>query len=166
MKHLTRRSFHISWLVVALSVLALVGCDNQLNFSPTVPTFTQINTVVGAVRTLQISGELESESGACLKAMILFDGQEVQGSRSRCEEAEGCANLELSAVIGAFAGQHTITFKVLRQTVETENYRGSGTVAISIADLHFEEPVTVELRPQRDALQAGEGLTFELELLD
>lgn len=165
-KLLATRKLHSRLLAMMLPVLVLVACDNQLNISPTAPTFTDITGTVGAIRNLHISGSLAAEQGSCLRATILFDGQEIDGARSRCQDSEGCAELELAGGIGAFAGRHTITFKVLRQSAETDEYLARGIVEISIADLQFTEPVTLDLAPKRGSLQAGEGLTFEIHLLD
>jgi hypothetical protein len=153
-------------LALLLPGLVLVACDNSLNISPTVPTFTEINTNIGAIRTLDISGTLVAAQGSCIKATILFDGQEIEGARSRCQEIEGCSELELDGVIGAFAGHHTITFQVLRQSAESEEYRASGRAEVSRADLQLPGPAILDLVPKRGTLQAGQGLTFEIDLLD
>jgi len=165
-KLLAPRKPHSRLLALLLPGLVLVACDNSLNISPTVPTFTEINTNIGAVRTLEISGTLAAAQGPVIKATILFDGQEIEGARSRCQEIEGCSELELDGVIGAFAGHHTITFKVLRQEADFEEYLASGIVEISRADLHLPEPAHLDLPPTRATLQAGEGVRFEIDLLD
>lgn len=160
-----RKPRSLLWAIL-LPGLVLVACDNQLNISPTVPAFTEINTNVGAVRTLEISGSLAAEQGSCQRATILFDGQEIQGSRARCQEAEGCAELQLAGVIGALAGHHTITFQVLRQSQEIQGYLAAGAIQVSRAGLQLPEPVVLDLQPIQATLQAGEGVTYEINLLD
>lgn len=163
---LAHRKMHYGLLAMLLPGLVLVACDNQMNISPTVPTFTDITTNFGAIRTLRISGSLVAEQGSCLRATILFNGVEIQGARTRCEDAQGCAELELAGEIGAPAGHHTITFEVLRQSAESQEYRVTGRVEVSGADLRFLEPAILNLRPKRAALQAGEGVSYEIDLLD
>jgi hypothetical protein len=165
-KLLAPRKPHSRLLALLLPGLVLVACDNSLNISPTVPTFTEINTNIGAIRTLEISGTLAAAQGSVIKATILFDGQEIEGARSRCQELDGCGELELAGVISAFPGHHTITFKVLRQEAELEDYLASGIVEIFRADLNLPEPAHLDLPPTPASLHAGEGVGFEIDLLD
>ncbi len=160
------RNPHFLLLAMLIPGLVLVACDNQMNFSPTVPTFTNFTSNAGGVRTLRISGSLVAEQGSCVKATILFNGVEIQGARSRCQEAQGCVELELAGDISTPAGHHTITFQVLRQAVEIEEYLASGQVEISGADLHLPQPVVLDLLPERASLKAGEGVSFQIHLLD
>jgi len=165
-KLLAPRKPHSLLLAMLLPGLVLVACDNRLNISPTVPTFTEFTNNVGVIRTLDISGSLAAEQGSCLRATILFDGQEIQGARTRCQEAEGCAELQLAGVVAAFGGHHTITFKVLRQSQETQGYLAAGAIEVSRAGLQLPEPVVLDLSPTRASLQAGEGVTYEIDLVD
>lgn len=160
------RKLHYQLLVMLLPGLVLVACDNQLNITPTAPTFTDFTANVGGIRTVSISGRLVAEQGSCIKATILFNGQEIDGARSRCNDAQGCAELELAGEIGTPPGHHTITFKVLRQSAEIEEYQATGRIEISGADLNLPEPVSINLQPKWAALQAGEGVTFKIALLD
>lgn len=165
-KLLAPRKPHFRLLALLLPGLVLVACDNSLNISPTVPTFTEINTNIGALRTLEISGTLAAAQGTVIRATILFDGLEIEGARSRCQEFDGCSELELSGVIGAFVGHHTITFKVLRQESDFEDYLATGFVEVTRADVQLPEPARLDLQPTRATLQAGEGVRFEIDLLD
>ena len=127
-KLLAPRKLHFLLLAILLAGSVLVACDNQMNISPTVPTFTEFHLQRRrAIRTLRISGSLVAEQGSCLKATILFNGVEIQGARSRCEDAQGCVDLELAGDIGTPAGHHTITFQVLRQSAEIGRVPGQWT---------------------------------------
>ena len=167
MKHqLTHHSSHLRLLAMLILVLALVSCDNQVNVSPTAPRFSDMNPTVGALRTLSISGTLISEQGSCLKATILFNGEEIDGARSRCHKAQGCAELQLAGAVSTFAGHHTITFRVLQQSAETDEYLAAGSVAVSRVDVQLFGPVVLNLETTRASLQSGEGVTFDLALWD
>lgn len=167
MKQLSNRRRHPSALLAMLLLgLALAACDNEINVSPTAVTFPDFSSPVEALRTLHISGTLAAERGSCIKAMILFDGSEINGTRVRCPDSEGCSELDLAGEISAFAGHHTITFKVLRQSAETDDYLATGAVEVSRLDLNLPDPVVIELQPTRASLREGEGVTFEIALLD
>lgn len=167
MKHqLTNHSSHLRLMAMLILGLALVSCDNQVNVGPTAPRFSDMSPTVGALSTLNISGTLISEQGSCLKATILFNGEELDGARSRCHKAKGCAALELAGAVSTPAGHHTITFKVLQQSAETDEYLAAGSVAISRVDVQFLEPVVLNLETTRASLQSGEGITYEIALLD
>ena len=159
-------SLHAPMLAILVAGMVLTACDNQLNISPTVPTYSDFDDSVGGLRTLSITGTLAAEKRSCEKATILFNGAEIPGARSLCQEAEGCAELELAGVISAPAGHHTITFKVLRQRVDSDEYLVTGSVEFAGIDLGFLEPFALELQPKRATLQPGEGVTYEIELLD
>ena len=167
MKHRdTYRSYRSQLLAMLLAAAALAACDNQINVSPTVTAFPDFPSPVDALRTLEISGTLVAEEGSCKKATILFDGLEIQGARTRCEDPNGCAEMALSGVISAFAGHHTITFQVLRQSQDIDTYLALGEVEISRLDLNLPDPVEIELGPTRAPLGPGEGVTFDIDLLD
>ena len=70
-------------LAMLILGLVLVACDNQFNVGPTEPDFPRFDPNQGQIKTLEITGTLVSEQGSCLKAAILFDGQEINGSRAR-----------------------------------------------------------------------------------
>jgi len=165
-KLLAHRTFHYRLLAMLLLGSTLAACDNQVNVGPTEPMFPDLTPTVGALRTLQISGSLASAQGSVSKATILFDGQEINGARSLCPESQGCARLELAGVVSSPAGHHTITFKVLRQSAETDEYLATGTVAVSRPEPLFPDPVVLDLRPTRATLQPGEGVSFEIDLWD
>ena len=165
-KLIAPRGIHPRWLAMLLLGLVLGACDNQVNISPTEPRFPDFTPTVGALRTLRISGSLAAAQGSCLKATILFDGQEINGARSRCQKAQGCARLELTGVVSSPAGHHTITFKVLRQSAEADEYLATGLVEVSRFDVQFPEPVVLELQPIRATLQPGDGVTFTIDLWD
>lgn len=158
-------------LLSPLLAMVLLGsvqsaCDNQLNISPTVPTFTEITTNVGSLRNLQISGNLESEQGSIVRATILFNGHEIQGARTRCDLPDGCADLDLQGVISSPTGRHTLTFKVLRQSEESSQYLASGSIEVTRTGIQLPDPAVIDLEPVRASLSAGEGITFEFELSD
>ena len=167
MKHQhTRNSYRSLLLTVLLLATAVTACDNQVNVAPAVIAFPDITSPVEAIWTVRISGTLAAEQGSCIKAMILFDAAEIGSSRVRCQEPDGCDELELSGVVTALAGTHTIAFKVLRQAEEVENYLGTGFVEVSRADLNLGSPVILDLRPTRESLQEGESVIFEIDLRD
>ena len=167
MKHKTLHRNQFTALLAALIIgTGLVACDNQVNFSPTVPTFGDFDPQEDAMWTVRISGSLASDHGSCIKATILFDGQEIQGAKTRCEDPGGCSRLELSGVVNALEGHHTITFKVLRQSVEQDGYLASGFVELTRGDLDFGTGVLLNLEPIRDTLQQREGVTYEFDLRD
>ena len=161
-----RRVSLVPLFVLLLLGLALAACDNQVNIGPTEPEFSAFTPTEGGLRTLSITGTLVADQGSCVKATILFDGLEINGARSKCQSAQGCTELHLAGVVSAPAGHHTITFKVLRQSADIEDYLATGAVGISGLELDFLEPVSIELRPTRAALQAGEGVSFDLNLYD
>ncbi len=163
---LTKKKLSIVLLAVLLPAFGLVACDNRLEISPTVPTFTSVSVNVGALRTLDIHGTLLAENGSCVRATILFDGVEINGARSKCPEAAGCTRLDLHGTVSAFAGEHVITFQVLRQRQSLEDYLATGEVEITGIDLGSLDPVRLELPPTHGTLSEGQGLTFELELQD
>lgn len=165
-KLLTRRSLQSPWLAMLLLGLVLSACDNSVNISPTEPRMPDFTPTVGALRTLRISGSLAAAQSSCLQATILFDGQEIEGARSKCQAAKGCADLELGAVVSAPAGHHTITFQVLRQSAEADRYLATGIVEVSRADVQLPEPVVLELQPVRATLHPGDGVSFAIDLWD
>ena len=163
---ITRQGLRSLSLAPILLGLVLGACDNSVNISPTEPRFSDLTPTVGALRTLRISGTLASAQASCQRATILFDGQEIEGARSRCREAQGCAELDLAAVVSAPVGHHTITFRVLRQSAEAEEYLASAIVEVSRDDVQLPEPAVLELQPVRATLQPGDGVTFEIDLWD
>ena len=164
-KLLTRRSFHSHSLAILLLALVAAGCSNEMNFGPTAPQEPQFPRTGDAIWTLHIAGSLAATNSSLLRATVLFDGQELDGARIQCEEAKGCAQLELGGVVGtAFRGHHPITFQVLRQAAENEDYLATGIVEVSRVDSPSLESLVIQLQPTRATLQAGEGVTFELDL--
>jgi hypothetical protein len=146
--------------------LVLGACDNSVNISPTEPRMPDFTPTVGALRTLSIAGTLATDKGSCAKATILFDGHEISGARVRCQKAQGCARLDLAGVVSSPAGHHTITFKVLRQSAEAQDYVASAIVEVSRDDVQLPEPAVLELEPVRATLQAGDGVSFTIDLWD
>jgi len=163
-KQLNHRSIRTLLLAPILLALVVAGCDNEMNIGPTEPQFPVIPSTADAVWTLHISGSLAAANGSLLNATVLFDGQELDGARIQCEEAKGCAQLELGGVVGtAFRGHHPITFQVLRQAAENEDYLATGIVEVSRVDSPSLESLVIQLQPTRATLQAGEGVTFDIE---
>lgn len=163
-KLLTRRSFHSQSLAILLLALVAAGCSNEMNFGPTAPQEPQFPRTGDAIWTLHIAGSLAATNSSLLRATVLFDGQELEGARSQCQEARGCAQLELGGVVSTSAGHHTITFQVLRQAEEVDSYLATGIVEVSRLDVQGLDPLIIQLQPTRATLQAGEGVTFELDL--
>jgi hypothetical protein len=153
-------------LTAVLTALGLVACDNELNISPTAPSVIDIDANVEALRTLHIQGSLRAATGSCVRATILFDGQEILGARTRCPDPDGCAEIALEGVISAFAGRHTITFQVLRQADPVQEYLAAGEVAITRAGIELPNPAELELAPLREELSAGQGVTYTIDLVD
>ena len=153
-------------LTAVLAALGLVACDNELNISPTAPSFIDVDANVEALRTLHIHGSLNAETGSCVRATILFDGLEILGARTRCADSDGCEEIALEGVISAFAGRHTITFQVLRQADPVQDYLAAGEVEITRAGIDLPDPARLELAPVREELSAGQGVTYTIDLID
>lgn len=165
-QRINQRMYHILLAALPLLVLGLTACDNEFHVGPTEPLFPPIVPNQGGLRTLDINGVLIADRGTCLKATILFNGQEISGARAQCASAGGCAELSLAGYVEAPVGDHTITFKVLRQAAEFEDYLASGHVQISRPSIDLGNPVSLTLKPTRASLQAGEGVSFEFRLSD
>lgn len=167
MKHrFTHHSSNFQLIAMLILVMALVSCNNEVTVGPTEPHFGDFSPTVGALRTLNISGTLAAEQGSCLKATILFNGQEIHGARTKCHDNQGCVELHLAGVISAPVGNHTITFKVLRQSADIEEYVAAGSVEVSRFDLQLPSPAVVDLEDTQASLAPGEGITFDLALWD
>ncbi len=150
-------------LVMVAASLALVACDNSVDFSPTppvVPPFPPIGD-----RNLQISGSLSAGGGACFVATILFDGVELPGGRTDCPDADGCAKLDLAATTSAGAGTHTISFLVLGQSRGLVDYEARGKVVVTRGGLNFRGR-TIYLEPRSASLRPGESVTYEVVFID
>ena len=163
-KQLNHRSMRSHLLATILLALVVAGCDNEMNIGPTEPQFPVIPSTADAVWTLHISGSLAAANGSLLNATVLFDGQELDGARIQCEKVKGCAQLELEGIVStAFRGHHPVTFQVLRQAAENEDYLASGIVEVSRVDAPSLDPLVIQLEPIQATLQAGEGVTFDIE---
>lgn len=166
-KQLNHRSMRSHLLATILLALAVAGCDNEMNFGPTAPQFPPIPPTGDATWSLHISGSLTAANGSLLSATILFDGQEIEGARIQCEEVKGCAQLELEGVVGThFRGHHPMIFQVLSQAAESDDYLATGVVEVSRVDAPSLDPIVIQLEPTRATLQAGEGVTFDVEFWD
>ena len=161
---LNHRSIGTQLLATILLALVVAGCGNEMNFGPTAPQLPQFPRTGDAIWNLHISGSLAAANSSMLSATVLLDGQELEGARSQCQEARGCAQLELGGVVSTPAGHHTITFQVLRQAAEIDSYLATGIVEVSRLDVQGLDPLIIQLQPTRATLQAGEGVTFELDL--
>ena len=149
-------------LLVLLSAVALAvfGCDNDVNFNPTTPTFPDF-TPLDAGRSLEISGRLTTAQGSCLEATVLYDGVEVVGARTQCPNPGGCNELELTAVASTQPGHHTISFQVLRQSPGVVSYSADGRVHSSRGGLSM--AFTIPLEPKRATLRSGESVDYDLQ---
>ena len=158
-----RRSTSLLFATMLL-VLVVGGCDNEMNIGPTAPHVPQFSLTGNPVWTLHISGSLEAANGSLLSATVFLDGREVDGARIQCEEVTGCKRLALEGLVGtSFRGHHPLTFQVLRQTREIDDYLATGTVEVSRVEAPSADPVVIQLEPIRAALRAGEGVTFDVE---
>lgn len=155
----------LAMLTTLICGAGLVACDNQINVKG--PTFPEFDPQIEPVWTLNVSGTLVADAESCVRATILFDGQEIQGAKTRCDQDGGCAELVLSGSIAALEGPHTITFQVLRQKTEEDNYLAYGSVTADRADLNLNfNEVMLNLEHRRASLQQGEGITYEFNLQD
>ena len=73
--------------------------------------------------------------------------------------------MALAGQVSAAAGHHTITFQVLRQSAQVDEYLGMGAVEVILPGLDL-EPFPLALRPTRALLHEGEGVTFDIHLYD
>jgi hypothetical protein len=163
-KQLNHRSMRSHLLATILLALVVAGCDNEMNIGPTAPQLPNFPPTGNATWTLHISGSLAAANGSLLSATVLFDGQEIAGARIQCEKVKGCAQLELEGIVStAFRGHHPVTFQVLRQAAENEDYLASGIVEVSRVDAPSLDPLVIQLEPIQATLQAGEGVTFDIE---
>lgn len=163
---LARRALPV---LVLAAALAVVGCDNEVNFSPTAPTFSDLTTIpdvtsAGTGRSLEILGSLGAKQGSCFEATILYDGEELAGARAVCPDGSGCARVELNAGARSTSGHHTISFQVLRQSPEAVNYLAEGRVLVSREGIPV--VMTIDLEPTRATLRSGESVTFEVDFLN
>ena len=156
-------------LATAAAVL-LTGCGDVSVTGPTLPNgfagWTQQGSQTTSIRTLEIVGSLKADSGSCVEATILYDGEELMGARTACADGSGCTQLELSALARSASGRHTISFQVLRQSAEAVDYFADGTIRVSRVDLTLGTTVTVALKPIRATLRSGESVTFDVDFRD
>lgn len=162
----TRRALLV---LVCAAALSVVACDNDVTFSPTAPTFPNLQnignvTTAGPGRSLEIRGSLTAKQGSCLEATILYDGRELEGARAVCREGPGCAKLELTADVLSTGGHHTISFQVLSQSSEVVDYVAEGSVLVSREGIPF--LMTIDLEPTRATLRPGESVTFDVDFLN
>ena len=158
-----RRALRALVGVVALGALA---CDGSVNVTgPSWPEPSEWSWSEPGTRSLQISGSLETQDGACLEATVLYDGVELAGARSGCAEASGCALLQLNGSASSKSGRHTISFKVLRQSQATLDYVARGSVLVSREGLGL-GGVAIPFGPKRARLGEGDALTFDVEFVN
>ncbi len=158
----SRARWSLFWGILVCAALAAAGCSSDVTFSPTTPVWTNS---VSEIRTLNISGILSAETGACIEATVLFDGQELPGARVLCPDPKGCAKLELEAVAYSPTGYHTISFQPIRQSKEVVRYVAQGTALVSRDGLSL-PGASLNLGPSRARLRAGETISFPVELRD
>lgn len=147
------------FLILAVA-LALAACDNDIEITaPQIPTSNPgVFTSSEWVQTLHISGTLSAAQGSCLEATILFDGQEIVGARTACFTPDGCATLELRGrAFSVNRGQHTIAFRVLRQSPQVVEYQAAGNVLVELSHLSYDMP----LGPAQATLGSGESVIFD-----
>lgn len=155
------RSVGRALLVAAfVAMLALLGCDNSMNFNPTTPEFRRPGE-----RSLDITGTLEAAGGACLEATILYDGEELPDARVRCARRRGCFELTLAASTPSSSGRHTISFQVLEQSAPAVEYVAQGSVLVDRDGIGL-GGVNMLLGPKSATLGTGESLSFEFNLTD
>jgi hypothetical protein len=147
-------------VLVCAAALTVGACDNDINFTPTAPTFPDI-TPVNVGRNLEISGRLAAERGGCLEATVLYDGEELPGARTQCLRPGGCATLELTAATHSSPGSHTVAFKVLRQSPDAVSYVSDGWVQVSRVGLGT--TASLPLKTTRTTLRPGESVSYEIE---
>ena len=147
-------------VLVWAAAMTVVGCDNEMNFTPTAPTFPDF-TPVNVGRNLEISGRLTAERGGCLEATILYDGEELPGARTQCSQPGGCATLELTAATHSTPGSHTIAFKVLRQSSDVVGYVADGWVQVNRVGLVT--TASLPLKIKRTTLRPGESVSYDIE---
>jgi hypothetical protein len=154
-------------LLIGAAALAVIACNNDVNFNPAAPTFnlptdpTSSDLTPGSDRNLGIVGTLRAEQGSCFEATILYDGEELAGARAVCREASGCAKLELTAFAQSSTGHHTISFQVLRQSPRAVDYLAAGSVRVTRENVLL-GGVTLPLGPSRARLSSGESVSFDV----
>lgn len=153
-----------------VATVLLTGCGDVSVTGPTLPSALPQGPQQGSpstsVRMLEIVGSLNTDLGSCVEATILYDGQELVGARSVCQEDSGCTQLELTALARSSSGRHTISFQVLRQSPVAVDYFVGGTIRVSRVDLALGTSVTLFLEPTRATLRSGESVTFDVDFRD
>jgi len=149
----------IGRLTAAAFVLALAGCDAGVEVNPAGPSYTPF-APLDSERSVEITGRLIAQDGTCVEATILYDGRELPGARAECASAHGCDWLELSGSVRSGEGHHTLSFRVLRQSRQTVEYRAEATVRVRRDGLSF--TATLPLEPARARLQSGESVSFDV----
>jgi len=150
-------------LAAVAFVLGLAGCDAGVEFNPVGPSYTPF-APLDSERSLEITGRLIAQDGACVEATILYDGREVPGARAECGSAHGCDRLELSGSVRSSEGHHTLSFRVLRQSRHTVEYRAEATIRVRREGMSF--AVTLPLEPARARLQSGESVSFDVHFVN
>ncbi len=137
-------------LVLAAS-LALVACDNDVNFTGPDPP------VVDAV---WVSATLNSEEGGCTGARLLYDGKHIGVNYDACgADGRSCGELTVTGFTDETAGRHTIEVLVLGQTSAEVTYQ----VAAEVRDRPG-GPAQFRLGPVSRTLREGESVTFEVDI--
>ncbi|MEJ2085114.1 MAG: hypothetical protein P8Y44_05465 [Acidobacteriota bacterium] len=151
-----------AWILLLAATLIASACDNSVNFTPTAPVWTDVDS---GVRALVISGELKADDGACLEATVLYDGEELVGARSICSKSAGCKRLQLEAQTYSASGHHTISFKVLRQSRKAVNYEASTSILVTRENIAL-GGATLQPQPTQARLRAGESVSFDIDFSD
>lgn len=158
--HFRRAARGVLPILVAAAAVAVLGCDNDVNFNPIAPTFPDF-TPVHSARSVEISGRLTTTEGSCLEATVLYDGVEIAGARRQCPNPRGCNEMELTAVASPDPGHHRISFQVLRQSPEAVRYSVEGSVQVARANLSM--TLTIPLEPRTSALRARESVSYDVQ---
>jgi hypothetical protein len=147
-------------LATAIVVLAVVclacggGGGGNSPTEPPAPTGKRFQFVVGAQSTVLQGGVIE--------ATVSVDGREVS-RRDWSGTSDSCQILcdQTADVRGLSAGNHTVTFTVVRQTRTTVDY----TVTCNGIVIHENGNQEVaNLPPQRRQLRAGQSVTFSIRI--
>jgi hypothetical protein len=158
--HFRRGARGVLLILVSAAAVAVLGCDNDVNFQPSLGTFPDF-TPVNSARSVEISGRLTTTEGSCLEATVLYDGVEIAEARSQCPNPRGCGEMELTAVTSTSPGHHTISFQVLRQSPEAVRYSADGSVQVARENLSM--TFTIPLERKTSMLRARESVSYDVQ---
>jgi hypothetical protein len=111
----------------------------------------------GGALTVSIAGILQNSTFASTitSAQLLFDGKLISTSSS----ATGDIAVPLSGVLtGISGGKHTITFKLISQTVQTASY---STTQVSVT-YGSTGATSLNLQDKSQDLAAGESIVYDV----